>query len=378
MPRIRIPSMLDETEIKVPESVETEVEGTKKQIFGQRDCTAECVMALSLNGKKKTERIIIGEREQVELWLANCGREAFCLDVKRPLGTLLLEKRIQKSADWNQFAGALLRETLRDGNPGGELENEAWAYLEARLKEQDSVIMFTAYQCWSWYHKYRLMQDREKASQDYGNDFLGLNLIYDSVLNVFLDQKSRNYDYDFKHAWEQLQGNLRKYGTLRDQRLDIRYSMQDGGGEWVVITDSFYPMLQFYLKKLMEWDLCYCRCSVCRKMFLAPNKHYSLCSKACHTEQNRENKRQFDARAKKNGYDIPYKNTCQRMRNRLNKLKKQANIPDEKKTEMEQTFEAFRKEAVSRKKKLRNEEDRKEYQNWLFEQEHAFEDACRN
>lgn len=378
MPRVRIPSRLNEIDMKTPEPAATEAQETRKQIFGQRDCTAGCVMALSLNKEKKTERVIIGQWEQVEFWLASCGGGEFYYDVKRPLGTLLLEKRIQKSVDWSQFAGGLLRDALTDTEAGSALEEEAWGYLEARLKEQDPVIKFTAHQCWSWYHKYRRMQDGEKASQDYGNDFLGLNLIYDSVLNVFLDQKSRNYDYDFKHAWEQLQANLYKYGTLMDQRLDIRYSMQDGGGEWVVITDSFYPVLQFYLKKLMEWNLCYCRCSVCGKLFLAPSKHYSLCSKACRTEQNRQNKRQFDARAKNNGYDIPYKNTCQRMRNRLNKLKAQENIPDEKKAEMEKTFEAFRKEAVSRKKKLRNGEDRKEYQNWLFEQERTFEKDCAN
>ena len=78
-------------------------------------------------------------------------------------------------------------------------------------------------------------------------------------------------------------------------------------------TESFYPALQYYLKQLMKWDLCFCKCSNCGKVFIATSRHHSLCSKACRVEKNRQNKRMFDARARENGYDIDYKNTCQRM-----------------------------------------------------------------
>lgn len=374
MIRVRVPRLMDETDVKNLEK--TTVEETKKQVFGQRDCTAECVMALSLNREKKTERIIIGERYQVEFWLARCGGGEFYYDAELPLGTLLLEHRSQKSEDWNQYAGGLLLQALEDVESRGELENEAWSYLEPKLCEPDPITKFTAYQCWSWYHKYREWEEDAKASQAYGDDFQGLNLIYDSVLNVFFDYRIWEYDYDINHAWERVRRDLNQIGRLSDLRLDVRYSEQNRGGEWLVITDSLYSVLQYYLKKLMEWNLCFCECSICGKMFLAPNRHYSLCSKACHTEQNRQNKRQFDARAKENGYDVDYKNTSQRMRNSLNKLKKQAGISAERCAEVEKWFAVFRKNAVAQKKQIRNEEDRKAFQNWLFEQERKFEKFC--
>lgn len=376
MIRVRIPRLLDETNVKNPEM--TTVEGTKKQIFGQKDCTTECVMALTLNQEKKTERIIIGERYQVEFWLARCGGGEFYYDAERPLGTLLLEHRTQKSEDWNQYAGGLLQQALRDAQSGRTLEEEAWDYLEPMLYEPDPITKFTAYQCWSWYHKYKALQDNTNTSQAYGDDFLGLNLIYDSVLNVFFDDHIWEYDYDIKHAWERVRCDLNQIGRLSDFRLDVRYSEQNRGGEWLVITDSFYPMLQYYLKKLMEWKLCVCQCSICSKMFLAPSRHYSLCGKACHAEQNRQNKRQFDARAKKNGYDIDYKNTSQRMRNRLNKLRKQTGTSQEKYAAAKKQFEVFRKDAVAKKKQIHDDKDRREFQNWLFEQERKFEKVCAN
>lgn len=373
MIRIRVPRLLDEMDICNLEKI---TEEETKKAFGQKNCTVECVMALSLNREKKTERIIIGERYQVEFWMARCGGGEFYYDAERPLGTLMLEHRTQKSGDWNQYAGGLLQQALKDVESRGELEDEAWSYLESKLREPDPITKFTAYQCWSWYHKYREWQENAKASQAYGDDFLGLNRIYNSVLNVFFDYKIWEYDYDIKRTWERIRRDLNQIGRLSDLRLDVRYSEQNRGGEWLVITDSFYPVLQYYLKKLMEWNLCFCECSICGKMFLAPNRHYSLCSKACHTEQNRQNKRQFDVRAKKNGYDIDYKNTSQRMRNRLNNLRKQIGASEEKYTLAENQFEVFRKDAVARKKQIRNEEDRKAFQNWLFEQEREFEKVC--
>ena len=59
MRRVRVPRLLDETElmnVRKPTAAET-----KKQVWGQKDCTIGCVMALCLNREKNTERIIIGE-----------------------------------------------------------------------------------------------------------------------------------------------------------------------------------------------------------------------------------------------------------------------------------------------------------------------------
>jgi len=141
-------------------------------------------------------------------------------------------------------------------------------------------------------------------------------------------------------------------------------------------TESFYPALQYYLKQMMKWDLCFCKCSNCGKVFIATSRHHSLCSKACRVEKNRQNKRMFDARARENGYDIDYKNACQRMRNRLNKLGKQTHIPEEQRKRVEWNFEAFRKEAIQRKKRIKDTEDYRAFRDWMFDEERKFEQVC--
>ena len=64
------------------------------------------------------------------------------------------------------------------------------------------------------------------------------------------------------------------------------------------------------------------------------------------------------------------------MRNRLNKLKNRTGISKGKCAEAESQFELFRKDAVAKKKQIQNDEDRREFQNWLFEQERKFEEVC--
>lgn len=267
-------------------------------------------------------------------------------------------------------------EALRNEKDRAELEEEAWSFLERKMCSADPIIKFTAYQCWSWYYKYRQLQEGADLSQKYADVFLGLSIIYSFGLNVFLDETSLECDYDIKKAWGRVRRCVEKIGTNKDMRLNIRYSEQEKGSEWLLTTDSFYPLLQYYLKQLITWNLCFCECTACGKPFLAPSRHYRLCSKACRTEQNRVNKRLFDFRARGNGYDIDYKNVSQRMRNRLNKLKKQEGISEEKCMEAEMKFDAFRKDAIRRKKTIKTDEDRKVYRDWLFEEERKFEKIC--
>lgn len=126
----------------------------------------------------------------------------------------------------------------------------------------------------------------------------------------------------------------------------------------------------------MDWKLCFCSCSICKKQFLAPNGHYSLCSRACRAEQNKLNKREFDARSKEKDYEMDYRRIYHHMHYRLNSLKAQENVSEELRMEADNQFKAFRKEAIRRKKTIKTDEDRKAYQDWLFEEEKKFEKTC--
>lgn len=342
----------------------------RKQTITRKVCSEPMAMALSLNKKRMTERVIIGKRETVELWLADIEAGEMLYEAERPLGSFLFEHESQAAGEWNENAGSVLM--LAVGSTVNRKENAdaAWNYLEEKLNSQNPVCIFTACQLWHWYDACHTILGSEKQGKLYGDYVISLTKSF--------KQKFWGADGDATvlQAWGKIQRALERTGRTADRRVDVRYSARKSEEEWVVISESFYPALQYYLKQLMNWKMCFCRCSNCGKVFVATSGHYSLCSSACHTEKNRQNKREFDARAKEKGYDIDYKNVCQRMRNRLNKMNGLPKYPDGKRTEARNWFDAFRTEAIRRKKKIGGEADYRPYRDWLFEMEREFERIC--
>ena len=79
--------------------------------------------------------------------------------------------------------------------------------------------------------------------------------------------------------------------------------------------------------------------------------------------------REFDERARENNYDLLYKNECQNWRNKINKAKRTAGFPADQLEEMLTAFEAFKKEALKRKKAVKEKTaSPKEFTDWLYQQ----------
>ena len=132
---------------------------------------------------------------------------------------------------------------------------------------------------------------------------------------------------------------------------------------------SLYPLITYYLNRLNDWGLCFRRCKVCGKYFLAKSQRYELCSDNCRKAQALQNKREFDERARENNYDLLYKNECQNWRNKINKAKRTAGFPADQLEEMLTAFEAFKKEALKRKKAVKEKTaSPKEFTDWLYQQ----------
>ena len=70
-----------------------------------------------------------------------------------------------------------------------------------------------------------------------------------------------------------------------------------------------------HLNRLNDWGLCFRRCKVCGRVFLASSQRYELCGDKCRKAQALQNKPDFDERARENNYDLLYKNECQNWRN---------------------------------------------------------------
>ena len=152
-------------------------------------------------------------------------------------------------------------------------------------------------------------------------------------------------------------------------RLDLWYPDNRRTTECVAAYATFYPLITYYLNRLNDWGLCFRKCKVCGRIFLAKSQRYELCGDKCRKKQALQNKREFDERARENNYDLLYKNECQNWRNKINKAKKTTGFPADRLEEMQAVFEVFKKEALQRKKAVKERTaSPKEFTDWLYQQ----------
>ena len=147
-----------------------------------------------------------------------------------------------------------------------------------------------------------------------------------------------------------------KGAPSEDTRLDLWFPDNRRTEECVSAYASLYPLITYYLNRLNDWGLCFRRCKVCGKYFLAKSQRYELCSDKCRKAQALQNKREFDERSRENNYDLLYKNECQNWRNKINPGKKipQAFPADRLGKKIQASFSDFKKEALQRKKAVKN------------------------
>lgn len=188
-------------------------------------------------------------------------------------------------------------------------------------------------------------------------DISGLKtlFLYTKKLEILMKSRTRMVE---SHSFE-----------AEELDLDIWYPMGRFDFECAMGYHSLVPLVLYYQKRIAEWQLCFQKCSVCGKYFLAPSQRYSICSEACRKIQAKKSKQEFDDRARSNQYDMIYKNVCQRWRNRINKAKR-IGLAEERITELSNAFTKFKQAALEQKKKVGNKQlTLMEFQDWLDAQD---------
>ena len=191
-----------------------------------------------------------------------------------------------------------------------------------------------------------------------------------SLTAVFMGDPVLKFDPDNGKP-RLLELSHRIYGMIpaEDTRLDLWYPDSRRDMECVAAYASFYPLITYYLNRLNDWGLCFRKCKICGKVFLARSLRYELCSEKCRKKQSLQNKRDFDERARENNYDLLYKNECQSWRNQINRAKKLPDFPADRLAAMQSAFEAFKKEALKRKQEVKTgKASPKNFMNWLYSQ----------
>lgn len=327
-------------------------------------CHDRILFVLTLDRKKMKERILIGEESEIRLRLSGTEETDVLFDETRPLGKLIVDFEHDGQRSWNEFGIMPLYNALHTNRwqqPG--LEQTSGSFLAEKYATGDPVRMYAAFRIWNEYLKARLPRERDAASERFLQKVSALAIAFHTDSPLDFDKntgKAVRFDLT-RRMWGRIPGQA--------LRLDLWYPDRKEMTECVSAYHSFYPLLIYYMNRLSDWGLNFCKCKVCGKVFLAKSLRYGLCSDKCRKQQALQNKREFDERARDNDYDHQYKNECQGWRNVLNKAKKTTGFPPERLAAMQAAFEEFKKEALRRKTLVKNRQSSpEEFRDWIVRQ----------
>ncbi len=311
------------------------------------------VMALMLDRKKMTERIVIARSHEARLHLERGIGDVY-YDETRPLGSLLIHFEGDPKLRWNAHS-VTLRESYTKVFP---FEEKRWQmagrvtkFLQGKYNSGEPSAMFAAIRMWEDYlNCYHL---------NHGADLL-------SERHHLLCRPFAHYDGQHK-PWQDKPSTLLSE-TLHEQesQVELWYPLGKRLSEVIVSVSSLYPLLLYYLSKLEEWRLVFQQCKVCGKYFAAKSRHYELCSDDCRRVQSVGAKRDFDERARGSLLEQLDETAYNYWYTRLRKLKKGKNADAEKAAALKIAFDAYRKEAVKLKGAVkRGETPLAEFSGWL-------------
>ncbi len=339
------------------------------QFERQNPVTDHIIFVLTLDRKKMKERILIGEEIEIRSRLHGNEDANIFFDQTRPLGTLITAFEHDEDHKWTTNAIMPLYNAMHENRfkqPG--LEQTASFFLQEEWDSQDPIKQYAAFRIWNEYLKARLIRDRKSAREDFLAKVTSLTL-------AFHTQKPLDFDTSTgKPLRFDLTNRIMPRIPSGALRLDLWYPDQRLETECVAAYSSFYPVLIYYMNRISDWGLHFCKCKVCGKTFLEKSLRYELCSAKCKKVQAKQNKREYDERARENHYDLLYKNECQNWRNKINKAKKDPSFSPERMKEIETAFTEFKAEALRRKKQVKQKETSpQEYESWLFGQSHIIQ-----
>lgn len=322
------------------------------------------LIVLTLDRHKMKERVLVGEEQQIRFRLQGSPDTDVLCDVTRPLGTFLSAFEHDPNGAWNQFGLSPLRQALHSNRwKQPDLEKTAGDFLKSKYDTGDPVCQYVAFRIWNGYLLAREPAKREEACELFIHKMNGFTAMFmGSPLIDFNGENWKAKPFSFRG---------RIFGSVPDEdtRLDLWYPDNERKIECAAAYASLYPLVIYYLNRLNDWGLFFRKCRVCERIFLAKSQRYDLCSDKCRKKQALENKREFDERARKNNYDLLYKNECQNWRNKINKAKKTSGFPAERLEEILAAFEIFKKEALRRKQAVKDKTaSLTEYTDWLYEQ----------
>lgn len=329
--------------------------------------TQPVIMALMLNQDTKQERIIVGSELEVRAYLEGKtgGTQPLVLD--RPLGQLIFDWDEECAAEWNDKVIYEMKSALSSRLNRKKGEQKAMAFLKEKQKSGNAISIFWAQNCLYLYEYCKKKTPDQQFTDLFESRMMALTRLCKT--NILPKGKS----YAVLDAIEDVYEIMRACGYRPDAHLQTIHPWRGCRTEFVIVDESVLAAILYYLKHLSEWRICFRVCDICGKYFTATSAHYSLCSDACRKEKNRINKQEFDKRAQQNMYDRDYASSTRRMRDMMKRNRRTGSAEGYASAKL--FYEQFREEAKKRKKKLKTQQEKNIFRDWLFEQEWQLEEV---
>ena len=314
------------------------------------------VFALMLDKKKFTERIVIGEPDQILLRLERSAGNVY-YDKVRPLGSMLINFEQDKDREWNINAYEVSK-TYPILFTTNKMKMKALQshikFLQDKISGNEPSAIYAAIHTWEEYMNcYNLNHGAEQ----------------------FIERTAALYRPFFRKnkLWED--ENILQSIKPTDSQVELWYPAAKRPFECIVGFPSFIPLITYSLHKIEEWGFVFQKCKVCDSDFLARSRHYELCSDQCRKIKMSEAKKEFDERAKGDKLENFHESAYYHWYNRQRKLKRNKTTDLEKIIVFNTAFDEYKKESKRLKAEVkRGNMSLADFTSWLEQQKDVADD----
>jgi len=320
------------------------------------------VLAISINIEKQKEHVLIGELDEIKLFLNGFSSAQIISEVKRPIGTFIADCCNPIPNIISNIRSAFSREVNTQNK---DFFEQAKNQLFELYQSNNLCFQFYALHIWQEYNK---RQTKTKKLFMKSNGINSMPNFMDYIEDLTLPsrismeseiiQAQKFYDVTPLDAFDSI---------LFQGMATYFYTLSNGFSEYVVADFTVMPVLIFYLNTIYNNHQYLQRCKVCNRLFLAHTANIAtLCSDECRRVQSRLNKRKYDNVKKDISYEKNYKNNYMYWYNKLEKLKKMRTVNYQP---FEEAFQSFCKEARVKKKNVKDGSlSVSSYDDWILSQ----------
>lgn len=316
------------------------------------------VIAINIDFKKKKEHLVIGDFDNINMFIRGQKDTQIIFEKIRPLGSFLLDI-ITESEYFSDIKANFC-----------EISKEKYAenlrVVEGLYETENPVLKFIALSLWDEYS--RILKANKEKDEAYPVlerlEDLTLPFRYNLMNNVLTWQKHKPFNPLMDVPTEYY-----KYPALT-----LVIPQTKGTTEYIASDFTLFPLIVHYLKTIYEKKKFFSYCKVCGKLFLAPDNNKTfICSDKCKTKQQKMNKKKYDDAHKGDSTEKLYKSEYQYWFNRLSKAKRKNHIAAI--ADIEQAFAKFKEVSKIKKKQVNNGLlSYESYYGWCLEQRGVIDD----